>query len=137
MQRAERIQTGGRAHVIDRNARDQLRSAIARTPIGINDHSSLAGKSLQNATLNRLDDRTDRLGVIVSGQAHKDIYFADIDQLAKKIVRKKGLIFQFQLYVNYPRTSWGQTCEATAFPSSTFTLDSPQPEPEKLVGPHR
>jgi hypothetical protein len=37
----------------------------------------------------------------VRGQAHKYVYFADIDQLAKKIVRKEALIFQFQLCVNY------------------------------------
>jgi hypothetical protein len=33
----------------------------------------------------------------MNGQAHKDILLADVDQLAKEIIRKKGVVFQFQL----------------------------------------
>ena len=47
--------------------------------------------------MNCAKDRADRLGVLMNGQAHKDILLADVDQLAKEIIRKKGVVFQFQL----------------------------------------
>ena len=37
----------------------------------------------------RFDDRADGLGVVVSGHAHQDVHFADIDELAEKIIRQK------------------------------------------------
>src|ERR1019366_4168868 len=97
VQSAERIQIGGWACVVDRNAPDQIGSAVTRPPIDINDRGSLPGKPAQDAALNGMDDRPDSFGVIVSGQAHQDVYFADVHQLAKKIICKKALLCQFHL----------------------------------------
>jgi hypothetical protein len=78
--------------VVDRDARDQFGSAITRPSIDIDDHGSLSGKPAQDAALNGVDDRPDSFGVIVSGQAHEDVYFANVDQLAKKIIREIALL---------------------------------------------
>jgi hypothetical protein len=66
-----------------------------------------------------MDDRSDSLGVIVSGQTHKDIYLADVDQLAKKIIGKKSPIFQFQL-VRITTARPRKPRHVTSFPVSSF-----------------
>src|SRR5882762_3262082 len=86
---------GRRAHLVNRDARDQFGSSVARSSIGVDDDRSLPGKLVQDAALNLFNDRPNRFGIVVSRQAHKDIHFADVDQLTKKIIRKKGLVFQF------------------------------------------
>jgi hypothetical protein len=103
MQSAKCVKIGGRSRVVDRDARHQFGSAIARAPIGIDDYGSLARKAAENTISNGVDDRTDSLGIIVSGQAYKNIHFADVNQLAKKLIRKKSFIFQFQLCASHAR----------------------------------
>jgi hypothetical protein len=72
-----------------------------RSTIGINDYGALAGKALENAGLNRLDDGFNRLGIVVRRQAYDDIYLADVDELAKKIIGEKGLFRQFILRAKF------------------------------------
>jgi hypothetical protein len=55
----------------------------------------------------------------VSGQTHKDIYLADVDQLAKKIIGKKSPIFQFQL-VRITTARPRKPRHVTSFPVSSF-----------------
>ena len=135
MRSAYRLEAG--RDVIDRDARDQFGSAIARPPIGINDHGSLSGKSAQDAALNGVDDGPDSFGVIVSGQAHEDVHFADVDQLAKKIIRKKALLCQFHLRAKYRRMSLCRRASCDIVFTDYICSDSSQPKPVKLVGPHR
>ena len=78
-------------------------------------------------------DRTDRLGVMMSGQAHKDILLADVDQLAEEIIRKKGVAFQFsavRITAAHPRE--GTLCHIVF--RHLHWLDSSQAKPVKLVG---
>jgi hypothetical protein len=58
------------------------------------------------------NDRLDGFGVVMSRQAYQDIYFAHIDELAKKAVFQKHLFRQFQppskaltLFVSVMKTS--------------------------------
>jgi hypothetical protein len=44
-----------------------------------------------------VNDGPDSFGVIVGGQADEDVDFANVDQLAKKIICKKALLCQFHL----------------------------------------
>ena len=97
VQRAERVHIRGPTHIIDGNASDQFGSAVARSSVGIDDDCSLSRKSAEDAASNRVDDRIHSLGIIVSGQADKDVHLADIDQLAKKIIGKKISVFQFRI----------------------------------------
>jgi hypothetical protein len=57
-----------------------------RSTIGIDDYDSFAGKALENAGLNGPDDGINGLGIVMGRQAHHDVYFAYIDELAKKII---------------------------------------------------
>ena len=94
MQGTKRVQIGRAAHIIDRDARNQLRSSIPRSSVGIDDGRALSGKIPQDARLDRLDYRSHSLGIIVRGQTHQDVHFADVDQLAKEIIRKKTIFCQ-------------------------------------------
>lgn len=86
VQGAERVHVGTPAHIIDGNASDQFGSTVARSPVGIDDDDSLAGKVPQNGASNCMNERANRLGIVVGGQAHKNIHLANVDELAKKIV---------------------------------------------------
>jgi hypothetical protein len=80
------MEIGNRTEVVNGNASDQFSSSIPRSAIGIDDDGPVPGKPAQDPGLDGLHDRTDRPGVIVCGQAHENVYFAHVDQLAKKII---------------------------------------------------
>jgi hypothetical protein len=112
VQRAERVHTRGPTHIIDGNASDQFGSAIVGSSVGIDDDCPLSWKSTEDAGSNGVDDRIYRLGIVMSGQADKDIDLANIDELAEKVIGKKISVFQFRNPCDYGES------RAFAIPSS-------------------
>jgi hypothetical protein len=70
-----------------------------RSAIGVNDDDSFTRKALENACLNSLEDGLKGVGIVMGRQAHHDVYFAHVDELAKKVICQKGLFRQFNLRV--------------------------------------
>ena len=93
----KRINFGRAPHVIDGGTDYQFRSPVLRSAIGINDYGSFAGKALENSCLNGPDDGLNGLGIVMGRQADQDVDFADVDELAKKIIRQERLFRQFNL----------------------------------------
>src|SRR5438552_11065339 len=91
------MQVGSMAHVINGRSGNQIRSPILRSAIGIDNHRALARETLHNAGSDRLDYRPYSSGVVVSGQAHQDVYLAYVDQSAKKIIRENTFLGQLEL----------------------------------------
>src|ERR1700690_3952815 len=80
--------------VVDRRAPDQLRRLVARAPVRIHDDGALSGKILEQAGTNGLHHLTDSSGIVVGGNTHKDVRFPDVNQLAKKLIRKNAFLGQ-------------------------------------------
>src|SRR2546425_3993489 len=91
------MQVGSMAHVINGGSGNQIRSPILRSAIGIDNNRALSRETLHNAGSDRLDYRPYSFGVVVSGQAHQDVYLAYVDQLAKKIIRENTFLGQLEL----------------------------------------
>jgi len=85
-QSAQGIDLRSAPHIIDRNPRYQLRSAILRAAVGIDDDGSFARKALKKSGLDGLKNGRNSSGVVVSGKADEDVNLADIYQLAKKFI---------------------------------------------------
>ena len=92
--RAQGIQVGGVLQIVDRSSADQVRSPVSRAAIGIHDYGAFAGKILQQAGTDGLHHLTDGGGIVVGGHTYKNIRLADIDQLAKKLIRKNAFLGQ-------------------------------------------
>src|SRR5450755_3792670 len=93
------MNVGNLANVADGGSRDQFGSSVARSAVGVDDRHPFARKALQNAGLNGLHDRADGLRIVVGGQAHQDVHFADVNELAKKIVAKDAFLSQAALHL--------------------------------------
>ena len=59
--------------------------------------TALSRKAAEDAGSNRVDDRIHSLGIVMSGQADKDIHLANIDELAEKIIGKEILVVHFRI----------------------------------------
>src|SRR5262245_55873323 len=86
VQGAQRVDIGSDAQIADGSGADQVLGAVARTAIGVDDDCPLAGKILEQSRANRLHDLADGARVVVGRHSDEDVYFADVDQLADKIV---------------------------------------------------
>jgi len=88
------VQMAGAAHIIDRAARNQLRSFIPDPPSALMMGSALSGKIRRMRRLDRWTIGPTVFGILWVGQAHHGCHFADVDQLAKEIIRKKNYLCQ-------------------------------------------
>src|SRR6266851_1776386 len=130
------MQVGSMAHVINGRSGNQIRSPILRSPIGIDNHRALSWETLHNAGSDRLDYRPHSSGVVVSGQAHQDVYLAYVDQLAKKIIRENTFLGQLELRTQVVKAVFVMRQVASVAALFRYSSDSSQSEPVELVRAH-
>ena len=94
VQGAQGVQVGGVLQIVDRSSADQVRSLIARAAIGVHDYRAFPGKILQQAGTDGLHHLTDGGGIVVGGHTYKNVRLTDVDQLAKKLIRKNAFLGQ-------------------------------------------
>ena len=80
--------------VVDGSAPDQFRRLISRAPVRIHDHGALTREIFEQAGTNGLHHLTDGGGVVVGGHTYKNVRFTDVNQLAKKLIRKNAFLGQ-------------------------------------------
>src|SRR5713226_7216904 len=91
--------------VVDGSAPDQVRRLISRAPVRINDYGAFPGKILEQAGTNSLHHLTDGGGIVVGGHTYKNVRLTDVDQLAKKLIRKNAILGQILPPLNFPACS--------------------------------
>jgi hypothetical protein len=80
--------------IADGSAGKQVRSSVARATVDIDNDGPFPGKTFEDASLDRLDDRLYGFGIIVGRHPNEDVHLAHIDKLAKKFVGQKGFFDQ-------------------------------------------
>src|SRR5664279_162331 len=88
VQGTQRLNPAGVAHIVDGCGTDNVASGVARTGIGVEYGSALSREILKEAFANHLDNLTDGFGMVVGVQTHKNVDFANADELAEKIIGK-------------------------------------------------
>jgi hypothetical protein len=81
-------------YVVDRSCRDDIARAVLRSSVGVYDDDAFPGEILQKSSANRLDGLSDSLGIVVCRQTDEQVYFANADEFAKKIIRKNTCLVQ-------------------------------------------
>ena len=80
--------------IVDRSSADQVRSLVSRAAVGVHNYRAFAGKILQQAGTDGLHHLTDGGGIVVGGHTYKNVGLADVNQLAKKLIRKNAFLGQ-------------------------------------------
>ena len=88
----------------------QFLSVVFGTSIGVDDGRALAGKILEQAGADGLNDLPDRARVIVGRDADEKVDLTYVHQLAKKIIVKDGLFGQN----SPPASAWKNATEFKA-----------------------
>jgi hypothetical protein len=83
-----------RVQVVDGSALNEIRGPIPRAAVRVYDHSPFPGEIFQQTGANRLHYLPHGGGVVVGGHTYQNIRLADVNQLAKKLIRKNALFGQ-------------------------------------------
>ena len=94
VQGAQGVQVSRVLQVVDGSAADQIRSLIARATVGVDDDRAFAGKIFQQAGTDGLHHLTDGGGIVVGRHTDKNVRLTDVNQLAKKLIRKNAFLGQ-------------------------------------------
>ena len=77
--------------------RTRFGGLISRAAVGVDNYRAFAGKILEQAGTNGLHHLTDGGGIVVGGHTYKNVRLADVNQLAKKLIRKNAFLGQLRL----------------------------------------
>ena len=88
------LNVGGVLQVVDGSAANQIGSLVSRAAVGVDDYRAFAGKIFQQSGTNGLHHLTDGGGVVVGRHTDENVRLADVNQLAKKLIRKNAFLGQ-------------------------------------------
>jgi hypothetical protein len=94
------MEVSGNLSVADGRSSNQVRSLIAGAAVGVYDDSAFAGEIFQQAGPDGLHNLADRSCIVVSRHTDKNVRFANVNQLAQKLIGKNA--FLGQIFASLP-----------------------------------